>query len=246
MINSAINYEKVSLIYDVFLDHIDYQDWADYIMEIADLHGYEPHSLCDMACGTGTFLAEMAQKGMECHGVELSAAMISAAQKKYAKAPITFTEGNMLSATLPRKVDLITCLFDSLNYNDTISGFTTFINNSAKNLTPEGVLIFDAVSQKSCKEHFFDYTEKDEVDGIFYERHCTYDVNTNIQHSTFTFEIDGQNYVENHVQYIYAFKDIIAAIDASDMKLLGAYSDFSDEPLDRQTERAHFVLGHRS
>jgi 2-polyprenyl-3-methyl-5-hydroxy-6-metoxy-1,4-benzoquinol methylase len=243
MTNSAINYEKVSLIYDVFLDHIDYADWADYIMEIADLHGYEANSICDMACGTGSFLAEMAKKGLDCQGVELSADMVAVAKKKYATAPIVFTTGNMLTATLPSNVDLITCLFDSLNYCNSISSFTEFINNSAKNLNANGVLIFDAVSQKSCKEHFFDYTEKDDVNGIQYERHCTYDVIKNIQHSKFSFEIDGKSYEENHSQYIYSFDDIQSAIAASEMTLLAAYSDFSEEALDRYTERAHFVLG---
>ncbi len=245
MTNSAIPYEKVSLIYDAFLDHIDYADWADYIMEIADLHNREPNSICDMASGTGSFLAEMAKKGMQCSGVELSADMIKAAENKFSGLGIGFTQGNMLNTVLPTQVDLITCLFDSLNYCEKIADFTTFINTSSKNLTSNGLLIFDAVSQKSCKAHFFDYTEKDDIDGIYYERHCKYDINTNRQHSRFYFEIDGKSYEENHSQYIYSFAEIKDAITASNMELLGAYSDFSEEGLDRQTERAHFVLGQK-
>lgn len=243
MNNALPPYEKVSLIYDSFLDHINYPDWADYIMEISDLHDREPNSVCDMACGTGSFLNEMAKKGLKSSGVEISSTMLAAAKSKYGDGHISFEEGNMLTAQLPEKVDLITCLFDSLNYCNSATAFTDFINNSAKQLNKNGLLIFDAVTQKACKEYFFDYSEKDTVDKIYYERHCKYDIKKNEQHSRFYFEINGESFEEKHVQYIYSVEDIQKAIDASDMQFLAAYSDFTEEGLDRFTERAHFVLG---
>lgn len=245
MIKKA-DYTKVALIYDRFLDHIDYPMWADYIRDITQRHHLSFSSILDLACGTGSFLNEFKNVTLRKTGLELSEEMLQEAKKKYPDSDCDYIHADMLNFRSEQKFDLISCLFDSMNYLDSLEKISTCINSAYENLTDSGLFIFDAVSQKSCKEYFYDYTEKDEIDGIYYERHCRYILESNIQESHFIFEIEGEQFEELHRQHIFTFDEIKAAIEKSKMQLLGAYSDFGFEKLDRYSERAHFVLGKQS
>ena len=234
-------YKKSAKIYDKILSHVDYADWAAYIIEIASEHQLEPIHFLDIACGTGSFLNELTQENLVLYGIEISDEMLKYAKSKLSDE-VVLKQGDMLNFELNKKFDLITCLFDSINYLPELNDISKFINHASKYLLDNGILIFDAVSQKACKHYFGNYTESDIVDNIEYTRYCHYDFDSNVQITEFTFNENNQLFYEEHHQYIYTFTEIINEIGKSDLSLIAAYSDFEFDELNRDTDRAHFVL----
>jgi predicted TPR repeat methyltransferase len=234
-------YIKSAKLYDRILSHVDYEDWAAYIIEISEHHEVELGSLLDIACGTGSFLLELEKYQLDLAGIEISSEMLKIAEAKI-DAKTKLTLGNMLDFKLSKKFDAITCLFDSVNYLAELKQVGEFINYASKNLNENGLLIFDAVSQKACKYYFGNYTESDVIDEIEYTRYCHYDFAENIQVTEFTFKENNQLFYEEHHQYIYTFAEIIEEVKKTKLKLLAVYSDFELNEIHRNTDRAHFVL----
>lgn len=236
-----IPYDKVSFIYDKILDHIDYEDWAYYIQELLELSKYKAESLLDLACGTGSFLEANRDYFKQLEGLEISKGMVEIAQAKLG-SDIEIHQGDIRDFNLDKSFDLVTCLLDSVNYLSSLEDLAKTLDCVYKHLEPSGLFIFDAVSQKACKEHFFNYTEKNQVDDVEYERYCHYDMNKNIQYSEFTMTIDGENYYEKHIQHIFDFNDISKIIESSKFELINSFADFELKGIEKYTERAHFIL----
>ena len=47
-------YEKFAQVYDLFMDNIDYEEWADYITGHLREYGIEDGLVLELGCGTGT------------------------------------------------------------------------------------------------------------------------------------------------------------------------------------------------
>ena len=52
-------YEKFAQVYDLFMDNIDYEEWADYITDHLKRYGIEDS-------GTGTWLRHRNDDGIAC------------------------------------------------------------------------------------------------------------------------------------------------------------------------------------
>ena len=46
-------YEKFAQVYDLFMDNIDYEEWADYITDHLKKYGIEDGLVLELGCGTG-------------------------------------------------------------------------------------------------------------------------------------------------------------------------------------------------
>ena len=58
-------YEKFAQVYDLFMDNIDYEEWADYITGHLREYGIEDGLVLELGCGTGTMTGLLADKGYD-------------------------------------------------------------------------------------------------------------------------------------------------------------------------------------
>ncbi len=65
-------YEKFAQVYDLFMDNIDYEEWADYITDHLREYGIEDGLVLELGCGTGTMTGLLADKGYDMIGVDNS------------------------------------------------------------------------------------------------------------------------------------------------------------------------------
>lgn len=75
-------YGKFAQVYDMFMDNIDYEKWAEYIEEHLKARGIEDGLVLELGCGTGTMTGLLAQKGYDMIGVDNSEEMLAEAMKK--------------------------------------------------------------------------------------------------------------------------------------------------------------------
>jgi SAM-dependent methyltransferase len=137
-------YNGLASIYDQLMRGIDYDEWAEYISELAVLHGGVPeHSALDLACGTGSTTIALAKRGYRTTGLDLSAQMLAMAESKSCGLPVTYLRDDMREFSLPAPVGLAVSFQDGINYLLTQSDLSQTMQAVYHALLPGGLFIFD-------------------------------------------------------------------------------------------------------
>src|SRR5450432_352976 len=118
---------KHASLYDLFYSVKDYQVESDFIHQlILETTGNNSGELLELACGTGNHAFCLENKGYSILATDNSDGMIDQAKikAKERSSNVQFEKIDMLDiADIPRKFDVILCLFDSIGYlisNDNI------------------------------------------------------------------------------------------------------------------------------
>lgn len=116
-----------------------------YLHKLLGRYRFQGKKVLDLACGTGALTRELAKAGFEVIGLDRSPSMLEKAKGKAKKdgLEIPYLQGDMRDFLLPHKVDLVTCLFDSINYILRYDELETVFGNVYRALNPQGMFIFD-------------------------------------------------------------------------------------------------------
>lgn len=138
-------YKMLAQKYDRLTNDVDYAAVADFYEQILQREGVQPRSAVDLACGTGSITAILAQRGYVTTGVDMSEEMLTMAFDKTAelKNRPKFICQKLQELYLPRGVDLAVCALDSMDYITDPADCAEAIRRVYKVLNPGGVFIFD-------------------------------------------------------------------------------------------------------
>lgn len=103
-------------------------------------------SAADVGCGTGRFLLDLARDGVAAIGVDRSPAMLRIAARRLRGTGVLLLRQDMRRLRLPRRVDLITCNGDTLNYLVTPDELASTLLRCRAHLRPGGHLVADLLS----------------------------------------------------------------------------------------------------
>ncbi|MBI3119141.1 MAG: class I SAM-dependent methyltransferase [Candidatus Hydrogenedentes bacterium] len=95
----------------------------------------------DLCCGGGTLLRLAAEHGYEVTGVDQSPFQL--AHARLAAPAAQLVEGDILRLNLGREFDVVTCVFDSLNYVLTARALNAVLQRVRRHLRAGGTFIFD-------------------------------------------------------------------------------------------------------
>ena len=98
-------------------------------------------SWLDLCCGTGQLLKKVTERGFSATGLDLSTHQLRHARRNAPKSK--FVRADVRRYSLPERYDVITCLFDSLNYLLTPVGLKAAFTSARRHLNPDGLFIFD-------------------------------------------------------------------------------------------------------
>ncbi len=118
------------------------QDGLPGLLDSLDFH---PKKILDVACGEGTFAVLMAEAGYDLTGVDQSPEMIRLARSRAKEAAVSvdFRAADMRSLSFQGEFDLVTCLFDSLNYLLAVKDLQEAFLSAYRALRPGGWYLFD-------------------------------------------------------------------------------------------------------
>jgi SAM-dependent methyltransferase len=133
--------------YDALNFGADYKRTAGYIEQVFSLYQIKPELVLDMACGTGSLTLELAGRGYDMTGLDLSAEMLSVAAAKKNAEKILWTNQDMTSFELYGTIDAAICCFDSLNYLMDSGDVRKCFNLVHNYLNPGGLFVFDVNSK---------------------------------------------------------------------------------------------------
>lgn len=240
-------YTNFAYIYDRLMYDIDYSKWANYIEEIFKRNKAEVSLLLDLGCGTGSFCLEMAKRGYDMIGIDISSDMLCCARKKFEDQgkDILLLNQDMTRFELYGTVDAVVCLMDSVNYITSKRDLKRMFKLVQNYLNPHGLFIFDINSAYKLEKVLADNVFYDVGEDIAYIWQNNYDRRSRICEFDLTFFVkEGEHYErydEIHRERAYLSEEIMELIDASGLKLLDMYDQLSFSPPKDESERIFFV-----
>ena len=75
-------YGALAASYDRLTHDVDYAAVVDFYFQILAQEGLKPRTAVDLACGTGSVTALLAQRGLQVTGVDMSEEMLCVASQK--------------------------------------------------------------------------------------------------------------------------------------------------------------------
>jgi len=131
--------ELYDLIYSGFKDYR--AEAAGLAATIRELHP-RARTVLDVACGTGEHARLLADEhGLEVDGLDLDPAFVRIARAKLARGSVY--EGDMTSFALPRRYDVVLCLFSSIGYVRTLDNVRRTLARFREHLADGGVVLVE-------------------------------------------------------------------------------------------------------
>lgn len=238
-------YNDFAYIYDKLINDVDYKEWADYYFKIFQRYGLNPKLGLDLGCGTGNLTIELANRGIEMTGVDLSEDMLMVAREKSEGLDILYLNQDMTEFELYGTVDFIVSSLDCINYITDKRDLLKVMKLVNNYLEPSGLFIFDINTRYKIENVIGDNTFILEDDDCFCSWQNEYDKRRKLSDFYLTFFMkDDENYTrfdEQHTQRAYEIEEIKALIESSGMRLLKVYHDRSFENPKKNSERVFFV-----
>ncbi len=249
-------YERYAAIYDRSGQIGFSLRMVPYLLELLEKRGFRGQAMLDLACGTGTVALALASRGWRAYGVDASAAMLAEARRKAAEVglPLLLSQQDMRSFLLPERVDLVTCLFDSLNYMLTVEDLQLTFARVAAHLKPGGLFIADMNTIYALSEiwdHNTYFSDSEELAVIMeseYEREARIARVRLVAFARRPSEDGGlyERIEETHVERAYPERTVAAAIARGGLEVLERYECFTFDPPTSRTPRICWLAGPAS
>ena len=238
-------YKALAVSYDRLTNDVDYNATVDFYFEILKREGVTPRSAVDLACGTGSVTALLAQKGIPVTGVDLSEEMLTVAQQKAWELPVTplFLRQDLAELYLPRAVDLAVCALDSLDYITDPAQCARAIKRVYKILNPGGIFIFDVNTPEKLRA-MDGQVFLDEDDDVYCVWRGEFDGDTNIcSYGMDLFQRRGrlwQRSFEEHREYAYSRQQLEQYLRDAGFTHIAVYGDRVFAPPAEGEQRIYF------
>ena len=79
-------YSDFARVYDIFMDNVEYEKWAEYLIGSLKEYGIEDGIVLELGCGTGVMTELLAESGYDMIGVDNSEEMLGEAMEKRAES----------------------------------------------------------------------------------------------------------------------------------------------------------------
>lgn len=242
------SYGKFAQVYDLFMDNVDYEAWADHLEKRLKAEGIESGLVAELGCGTGTMTGLLAQKGYDMIGVDNSEEMLAEAMEKKMESgqDILYLLQDMREFELYGTVRAVVSVCDSLNYmtdrEDLLQVFR-LVNNY---LDPGGVFLFDMNTVHKYRDLLGDSTiaENREEGSFIWENSYDPESGINIYElAVFLPREDGlyEKCEELHCQKGYEQKEVEKLLEEAGMELIGVFDAYTDKPASPDSERLLFA-----
>ena len=134
-------YSDLARYYDLIYHWKPYAREAGRLHEILAREGVaDGADLCDVACGTGSHIAELA-RWYRVRGRDLNAGMVEEARRKL--PDVSLSVADMAETPLSPPADAMLCLFSAIGYVYPEERLVRAVHNFAAGLAPGGVLIVE-------------------------------------------------------------------------------------------------------
>lgn len=244
-------YTSLAPVYDKLNADIDYSAWADYIeRQFALFQKDKTVSVLDLACGTGAMTVELAHRGYDMTGIDLSEDMLAVARTKCDgerfRHSVLLVRQNMTELELYGTVNAVVCCLDSLNYltkTDELARTFAHVHNY---LDPDGLFIFDMNAPAKFENIYADNAYVLEDEGILCAWQNDYNPKSklcNFYLSIFCETENGlwQRFDEVQRERCYSLRTVRKLLLEAGFEICAEASDLDGSAIDADTERFYIT-----
>jgi SAM-dependent methyltransferase len=230
-------YRRYALIYDLVWRGAPYDRFVDLCLEAAAAQGTDVRRVLVAACGTGNAAIELAGRGLEVTGFDLSAAMLAvAAAKSRPPGPggsggsggrpgwspggsgVRLLVGDLASVPLRGGwADLVVALNASLNYLLESAQVLAALRHLSRTAAPGGTVVVEPLSSRFV-HHGWEPGRHVDRDGLQLE--ATYAVEGDLLVERLRWSLGGMEETESYRQRLYSDAELAALIDAAGLRLV--------------------------
>lgn len=129
-------------------------DVADYVCKIAGLK--KGSKVLDAACGIGRISVELAERGLDVTGVDITSSVLEAAKDmaESQKLKIDFIQQDLRDFCIKDYFDCAINLYTSFGYCDSKEDDYKILKNIALSLKKDGIFIMECVSRETAIMYF--------------------------------------------------------------------------------------------
>ena len=242
-------YTGFAEVYDLFMDNVPYEQWAEYITGLLREYGIEDGLVLDLGCGTGTMTELLAEAGYDMIGIDQSEEMLEEAlEKKEASGhDILYLCQDMREFELYGTVRAIVCVCDSMNYILEEEEILDILSAAAYNyLDYDGLFIFDLNTEYKYREILGEQTIAENRDEGSFIWENYYDEAQRINEYQLTLFVKEKEdlyrkFEETHYQRAYSLDTVRNLVERSGLRLLHMYDAFTREPAREDSERIYVI-----
>ena len=123
-----------------------------FLSKVVRRHQPRAETWLDLCCGTGSLLELVCENDFSATGVDASRHQLKHARQNAPCAKLV--RADVREFSLPGKFDVITCMFDSLNYLTTKQDLTRAFRRARHHLQDDGLFIFDVNTFESLRSRW--------------------------------------------------------------------------------------------
>ncbi len=207
-------YETLAASYDALTYDVAYEKTLTFFERLCARERVQPHTVLDLACGTGSLSVLLAERGYQVTGVDCSEDMLSQAEQKaqqLAGARPFFVCQRMEKLHLAEPVDAVICALDSLNYLQKPADCRRTLRRVYDALRPGGLFVFDINTPYKLRA-LDGQVFLDETDDVYCVWRTEYHEKTRLcYYGMDIFQKRGahwQRSFEEHIEYAYTPQEL--------------------------------------
>ena len=244
-----VSYQNFAYVYDYLMKDAPYQEWVEFVEQIALKYQIEGKSILDIGCGTGELAIRLKESGFRPTGVDLSEEMLAVAiqKAKEKQLDISYYHQDMRHLEGLSQYDLVVIFCDSLNYladeHDVKATFAGVRNHVKDN----GLFLFDVHSVHKMATFFNDQTYADNGDEISFIWNAWKGTEAphSVEHELTFFVYDDEletykRFDEDHFQRTFPIDLFKAWLDENGFEIVELMGDFGGSSLE-EADRIFFV-----
>ncbi len=226
-------------VYDAIMSDVEYDAWADFILDLALEAGTGVQTVLDLGCGTGNSSEPFVERGLTVTGLDLSAEMLAVARHKLPTA--TFVREDFTTFALDQRFDLVVSVFDSLNNLLDPDDFRRAAERARHHLNPGGCFIFDVNTTVGLRNLWEDDRAEGWVDDVYYLWEHSFDERTGLAQVVAYCEKGARGFTEVHLERPYDAREVRALLAAAGLRDVQVLTYPYGRPATDETERIWVV-----
>lgn len=245
-------YDLIAPLYDKVNGELDYSAWADFIEE--NIRRYNPNMntelVLDLGCGTGRMTLELARRGYDMTGVDLSPEMLDLARNAACREGLSdkmlWLLQNITEFELYGTVELTVSCLDTINHLTSPKELKQCLSLVHNYLVPDGLFLFDINGKRKFEEIYADNAYVMEEDGAVCVWQNSYNPSTKLCDFYITLFEEGEDgryerCDEVETERMYTLRSVKSALAECGFEFIGAYSDFNFTEATDSSERIYIT-----
>ena len=152
-----------AFFYDLFYKDKDYEKESRCLASVFNkLSPKRPHSVLDIACGTGSHSNILAQMGYSVTGVDASSYMLKHARlkAKQKSLKVKYLKMRMENLNLGKRFDVIISMFTIVDYITESEKLVKFFSNVQRHMKKNSLYIFDFWNRSAVLRDYIPYKKR--------------------------------------------------------------------------------------